>query len=150
MVTQIIFSFLVSGSVAILNSVQKKYIFLCGLSGVISSVVYNLSIEHSNAALSALISCVVLSICSQLFSEVTKVPSTIFTISGIMPIVPGSLLFKTFNSLAENDYSQAINFGTQTILVGFSIAIGFFVNETLTTTLMNVKNRIMKKDKKSD
>lgn len=142
---QVIFSFLVSGSVAVLNSVQKKYIILCGLSGVISSVVYHLTILHANAALSALISCVVLSICSQIFSQLTKVPSTIFTISGIMPIVPGSLLFKSFNSLAENDYSQAVNFGTQTILVGFSIAIGFFINETMTTTLMNLKNRFIKR-----
>lgn len=145
MFMQVIFSFLVSASVAILNSVQKKYIFLCGLSGVISSVVYHLSISHANAALSALVSCVILSVFSQIFSQITKVPSTIFTISGIMPIVPGSLLFKTFNSLAENDYSQAVNFGTQTILVGFSIAIGFFVNETMTTVLLNLKNRFIKK-----
>ena len=148
MVLQIIFSFLVSGSVAVLNSVQKKYIFLCGLSGVITSVVYNVSILHANAALSALISCVLLSICSQIFSQLTKVPSTIFTISGIMPIVPGSLLFKTFNSLAVNHYSQAINFGTQTILVGFSIAIGFFINETMTSIIMNLEKKFIKKNKK--
>ncbi|MDA9472769.1 hypothetical protein C240_2992 [Enterococcus sp. 5H] len=61
-----------------------------------------------------------------------------------MPIVPGSLLFKAFNSLATNDYSQAANFGTQAILVGFSIAIGFFINEVFSSVLLNLKKMVKK------
>ncbi|MGM0219242.1 threonine/serine exporter family protein [Enterococcus sp. AZ126] len=144
MLTQIIFSFLVSGSTSILNNVQKKYFVLCGISGVIAALAYNYFIAHNNAAISSLISCVILSICSQFFAQMTKIPSMVFTISGIMPIVPGSLLFKAFNSLAENNYNQAINFGTQAILVGFSIAIGFLINEVLSSVLLNLKNAVKK------
>jgi len=144
MITQIVFSFLVSGSTSILNNVQKKYFVLCGLAGVITTLAYNFFISYNNAAISSLISCVILSICSQFFSQRTKIPSVVFTISGIMPIVPGSLLFKAFHSLAENDYNQAVNFGTQAILVGFSIAIGFLINEVLSSVLLNLKNDIKK------
>lgn len=144
MITRIVFSFLVSGSTSILNNVQKKYFFLCGISGVISGLSYDYLVLHNNAAISSLIACIILSICSQFFEQITKTPSLVFTVSGIMPIVPGSLLFKAFNSLATNNYGQAASFGTQAILVGFSIAIGFFINEVFSSVLLNLKNMVKK------
>lgn len=139
---QIICSFLVSGSASVLNNVKKKYFFLCGFSGIVANITYNLFITNNNAAIASLVSCIAVLIFSQFCSYFIKIPSTIFTISGIMPIVPGSLLFKSFDSLVQNSYDKAIDFGVQAILVGVSIAIGFFINGVVSNILMNLKNKI--------
>ncbi|MGY3766656.1 threonine/serine exporter family protein [Vagococcus vulneris] len=145
---QLFFSFLVSASTAILNNVERRFIILCGISGVITAGVYDYLNIYNSAAISSLISCIALSLFSQLLYHLTKMPSIIFTISGIMPIVPGSLLFKTFNSLAENNYTHAINYGSQAILVGFSIAVGLILNETFTSILVNLKRKFLPRKKK--
>jgi len=58
-----------------------------------------------------------------------------------MPIVPGSLLFRAFDSLVEANYLKAVDYGTQDILVGVSIALALVFNETMTSMVMKLKNK---------
>lgn len=140
MITKLFFSFLVSSSTAVLNNVERKFIVLCGFSGIITVISYNFFNSYSNnVPISSLLSCIILSLFSQILFHLTRMPSIIFTISGIMPIVPGSLLFKCFNAIADNHFTVAMNYGGQAIMIGFSITIGFLINETFTSILANLK-----------
>lgn len=130
-----VLSFFVSSSTAILNKVERKYYLLCGIAGMLTSFTYSEALVYVSAPVASLCACVVLTIVSQVFAKLFKRPTLIFTISGIMPIVPGSLLFKTFHALGESNYTATLNYGTQAILVGVSIALGFFFNETFTAIL---------------
>lgn len=143
MLVKLCFSFFVSSSTAILNNVQRRFIILCGLSGIITAFSYNYFNSYNNTAVASLLSCIILSLFSQLLFYLTKMPSIIFTISGIMPIVPGSLLFKTFDAVAENHYTAAFNYGGQAIMVGFSIVIGLLINETVTSILIKLKKKLL-------
>lgn len=138
---QYIYSFLVSGSVAVLNNIQKKYIFLCGLCGVLTYLSYNFFSLSNNAAISSLISCLILSLFSQFLYSKSGMPSIIFIVPGIMPIVPGSLLFKSFNFLIDSKYNEALEMGLQAILVGFAIAIGLLLNETISYVVNSMKDK---------
>lgn len=130
-----LFSFLVSACVSVLNNIQRKYFVLCGLAGAFTYMAYLFFTKYTNESVASLLACIILAVISQLFAKLTKAPSTIFTIPGIMPIVSGSLLFKAFNFLVEDQYSQALSLGLQAMLVGFSIAIGLILNESITYIL---------------
>lgn len=144
MILRAFFSFFVSSSTAVLNRVEKKYYILCGCCGMVTSFAYSVASIYFTAPMASLLSCVALTIVSQLLSHTVERPSLIFTVSGIMPIVPGSLLFKTCNAFAENNYTQTVSYGAQTILVGISIALGFFFNEAFAAILAQLRTH--KKD----
>lgn len=138
---QYIYSFFVSGSVAVLNNVQKKYVFLCGLSGVLTYLSYSFFSLSNNAAISSLLSCLILSFYSQFLCTKSGMPSIIFIVPGIMPIVPGSLMFKSFNFLIDSKYNESLEMGLQAILVGFAIAIGLLLNETISYIINSMRNK---------
>lgn len=135
------FSFFVSSSTAILNKVERKYYLLCGCCGMVTSLAYSSASDYVSAPMASLLTCIALTVISQLLGHLVERPSLIFTISGIMPIVPCSLLFKTFNALAENDYNQSLSYGAQAILVGVSIALGFFFNESFAAILGQFRHK---------
>lgn len=138
----IISSFFISSSVSIVNNVQRKYIYLCGLAGVITMSVYSMLSSAFGATVSSLIACIALSLFSHTISHVTKLPNMIFVVSGVMPILPGGILFKAVNALAKNDYSQASLLGGQALLVGFAIAIGFLIDQVFAVLLKRVMQRM--------
>ncbi|MHC5268969.1 threonine/serine exporter family protein [Enterococcus sp. LJL98] len=143
MLIKLFFSFLASSATSVLYNMEKKFIYYCGISGMFTWVVnYFLTSLKMSEALAAFIALIALTFLSRLLSKMTNIPSMIFNISGIMPIVPGGLLFKAFNNLTEKHYEVALNDGTQALLVAASIAMGFILNEVLTIYLYLLKDKI--------
>lgn len=143
MLLKLLFSFFASSATAVLYNVERRLIVYCGLSGMFTWLIYDLcTLIGFKEALSSLIALLCLTLLSRLFNKMTKIPNMIFNVSGIMPIVPGGLLFKTFNNLADKHYEIAINYGIQAILVGGAIAVGFIINEVLTKYLYLIKKRL--------
>lgn len=141
MITNVIFSFFISAGTSVLNNIERKYIILCGLCGGLTAFLYYLAGNFVNPVVSSLISCFLLATFCQFLSYKTKRPDATFIIPGIMPVVPGSLLFRAFDALVESNYMKAVDYGTQAILVGVSIALALVFNETMTSIILNVKNK---------
>lgn len=144
----IICSFFISSSVSILNNVQKKYIYLCGFSGMITIFVYSTLNKPLGSTVSSLIACIALSFFAHTIGYITKLPSMIFVVSGVMPILPGKILFSAINALAKNDYSHAAAFGIEALLVGFAISIGFLIDQVITVILKRGVNHFQQNHKK--
>lgn len=143
MLIKLIFSFFASSATAVLYNIERKLIIYCGLSGMFTWLVYTLltGIKMSEA-LASFLALLALTFLSRLLSKMTNIPSLIFNVSGIMPIVPGGLLFKTFNNLTNKHYSTALSDGTQAILVAGAIAMGFIINEVISQYLYLIQNKI--------
>ena len=137
----IMFSFFVSAGTSVLNNIERKYIILCGSCGGLTAFFYYVFEQWVNPVVASLISCFLLATFCQYLSIKTKRPDTTYVIPGIMPIVPGSLLFRAFDSLVEANYLKAVDYGTQAILVGVSIALALVFNETMTSMVVKLKNK---------
>lgn len=143
MLIKLCFSFIASSATAVLYNVERRLIVYCGMSGMFTWLIYSLfSSLGLSEALASLLALLSLTFLSRLFNKITQIPNMIFNISGIMPIVPGGLLFKTFNNLADKHYEIALTDGFQAVLVAGAIAVGFIVNEVLTKYLFLIKKRI--------
>lgn len=141
---KVLFSFFVSAGTSVLNNIEKRYIVLCGLCGSLTAFLYDVSENFVSPVMASLISCFLLATVCQYLSFKTKRPDTSFIIPGIMPVVPGSLVFRAFDALAESSYMKALDYGTQAIMVGVSIALALVFNETMTTLFMNIKHKAIK------
>ena len=92
---QLAAAFLATIAFSVLFHVPKKQYFVCGLTGTLGWLVYlivNLKFSNTLACFAAT---VVIVFCARLFAVWRKVPSNVFMISGIFPIVPGIGIYNT-------------------------------------------------------
>lgn len=89
-------AFLSTFGYCIIFNIPKRQLVFCGLLGVVSWMIYyvmtGFGIDDVLAAFSATSVIVLL---SRILAKVRKGPVTIFLIPGLIPIVPGSMLYYT-------------------------------------------------------
>jgi len=90
------------------------------------------------------------SICSQLLSIYLRVPSTNFSVSGIIPLVPGSLAFRSMLELVNGNYLPGITLATQTSLMAGAIASGLILGISIFTVWKGIVTRHAGKRQKTN
>lgn len=68
---------------------------------------------------------------SQMFARVYKKPVIIFSVAGIIPLVPGGLAYDAMRRFVENEYNLAVELAAKAFLLSGSIAIGLVLSEVL-------------------
>ena len=131
MLVQIVTSFIASAAFAILFNAPQRSLLQCGLVGTLSWMIYTLLLGHADDVLAALVATFLVGIVSQMFAKFYKMPVIIFSISGIIPLVPGGLAYNAMRSVVQNDYTAAVQFGVQAFLLAGSIALGLVLSEVL-------------------
>ena len=108
---------------AVLFGVPRKYYIYCGLIGGCSWIVYLVFERHGTvtASLAAAVGVVLL---SRLTAIREKCPVTIFLISGIFPLVPGSYVYWTAYYFVTDQMSLAAENGYMAIKIAFAIVLG--------------------------
>lgn len=76
-------------------------------------------------------------IISQVFARFYKTPILIFTVGGIIPLVPGGLAYDAMRHFVQNDYNGAVSLAAKVLLLSVAIAIGLVASE--------VANQLIKK-----
>ncbi|MBP7175903.1 MAG: threonine/serine exporter family protein [Thermoclostridium sp.] len=127
--TRFIVAFIGSLCPAVLINVDRKNLIWAGLAGMIGRFMNDwlLLLYPSAALVSVFLGAAAVAIYSEVMARVRKTPSTIFSIPGVFPLVPGVDAYRTIQSLTEADYSAATAFGVsavaKAILIAFSILI---------------------------
>ena len=127
--TRIIVAFIGSLCPALLLNVERKNLLWAGLAGMLGRLLNDwLLALYPNAALvSVFLGTAAVAIYSEVMARLRKTPSTIFSIPGVFPLVPGVDAYRTIQSLTEADYSAATSFGVSAVakasLIAFSILI---------------------------
>ncbi|MBE7010038.1 MAG: threonine/serine exporter [Ruminococcaceae bacterium] len=96
--------------------------FIAGACGAVGYVVYLLC---PTPPLGFLLSSLVLALLGEIFARVCKVPSSIFMVLGIYPLVPGIALYKTMAHAFSGDYSQALQTGADALIGIALMAVSF-------------------------
>lgn len=69
-------------------------------------------------------------ILAEIGARLYRTPSTMFTITGFIPLVPGTLAFRSVKALLDNQFVSGMVFGFRTLLIGGAIAAGIGVSAT--------------------
>ncbi|MEH6942510.1 threonine/serine exporter family protein [Bacillus sp. JJ722] len=139
---QLVTSFIGSAGFGIIFNVPRETVLKCGFVGMIGWIVYfTLTQNGMDIILATAIASTLIAVISQMFAKIYKTPMTIFTVGGIIPLVPGGMAYNAMRHFVENDYNTAINLAAKAFLISGSIAIGLVFSEVLHQIYKRIINR---------
>lgn len=123
----------VAAGFSVLYNAPSRTIVASGVTGMVGWLVYSsFPSEHGlDLFMSAGAASFALSAVSQLFARKYKVPVIVFSIPALIPLVPGGTAFNTMRALIEEQFTDAIEFGTETFFISGAIALGISLSSAL-------------------
>ncbi|WP_151734830.1 threonine/serine exporter family protein ['Paenibacillus yunnanensis' Narsing Rao et al. 2020] len=131
MILQLIISFFAAAAFCILFNAPRQALFQCGIAGMIGWVLYWELEGEWGIVISTFAATVVVGVISQIFARSFKMPVIIFSVGGIIPLVPGGLAYDAMRNFVENDNNQAIQYAVEALLLSGAIATGLVLSEVL-------------------
>lgn len=138
---QALTSFLATGAFGILFNVPKETLVKCGLIGTGGWLIYYLLEDYTNnAILATLAATVFIAVLSQQLAKFYKTPVIIFSVAGIIPLVPGGLAYDAMRNFVENDYNSAIALAAKVLMLAGSIAFGLVFSEVINQIIRKINH----------
>lgn len=142
LIMQLIYALFATCGFSILFKVPAKQIPFCMVTGALSWGCYRFGIYCD---ISPVMSCFLAScsvgVLSEIFARIRKEASTIFTIPGIICLVPGSNIYNTMAAMLEQDFTHAASVGTETLMMAGAIAAGLLIIGSLIRILRSLIRR---------
>ncbi|TJX66299.1 threonine/serine exporter [Soehngenia saccharolytica] len=135
-ITQVVLSFFSIFGFAIIFNIPRRSIFFASLNGMVGWVIfYYVQNASTNFILPPLIGSLFVGLVGEILAIYHKQPATLFIIPGIIPFVPGYGIYYTMFHILNNDLSNALSTGVESIFVAIAIACGVVVATSLTRFL---------------
>ncbi|MFD1334592.1 threonine/serine exporter family protein [Oceanobacillus iheyensis] len=139
MITQIVMSFIAAAGFGILFNAPRNALIQCGTIGMLGWVLYYSLVQQGMDVVPATtFAAMLVAILSHLCARFFQKPIIVFTVSGIIPLVPGGIAYNAMRHFVENDYNTAIQLSTQVMLLAGGIAIGLMFSEVLNQILKKI------------
>ncbi len=137
-----IYSFISTIGFAIFLKAPKSTLIPSGFVGGIGwAVYYFLMNGTNNNIMSNFIAALLVSLISELFARKLKQPAIVFTIPGIILLVPGLGMYNTMLYLVQNNYSAAIAKGADVLFISGSLAMGVLIVTALFKTMLMISQK---------
>ncbi|MCP3738464.1 threonine/serine exporter family protein [Rossellomorea sp. BNER] len=144
-IEQLVTSFIASAGFGIIFNVPKESLLKCGFVGMVGWIAYILlSNGGIDIVLATVIASFIVAVISQYFAKTYKTPIIIFTVAGIIPLVPGGLAYDAMRNFVENDYNMAINLAAKAFMISGSIAMGLVFSEAINQAIRKSKQELTK------
>lgn len=132
-------------SYAMLLRTPKRALIISALLGSAGYTVLLVSDRYfSNIMVSYFLGALLVSIIGELIARIMKIPSTIFVIPAIIPLVPGYGLYMSMLKLVQNDFNGFIKTGVQTFFIAGIIAAAIALTNFAARRLFPARNAIKK------
>jgi uncharacterized membrane protein YjjB (DUF3815 family) len=133
-------SFIAAAAFGIIFNAPKQSLFKCGIVGMLGWIIYMLMIlNEADAVLATLLASFVVAVISQVFAKMYKTPVIIFSVAGVIPLVPGGLAYDAMRNFVQNDYNAAINLAAKAFMISGSIAVGLIFSEVINQIIRNAR-----------
>jgi uncharacterized membrane protein YjjB (DUF3815 family) len=134
-------SFFATMGFGVLFNIPRKSLIASGFVGMLGWTVYvTLSVNMNiNLIPATLVAAFSVATASQILARYYKMPVTVFSISGVIPLVPGGMAYETIRHFIENDYTEGMRLGTITLLIAGSIAFGLIFSGVITESFNRKK-----------
>ena len=109
---------------ALLFHIPRRCLISASLTGMAGYGVYMGFLALWHSAIGAnFIGALVVAVIAEMLARRQKAPAVIFSLMGIVPLVPGAGLYRTMLALVLKDYADAMSIGVETMLVAAGIAL---------------------------
>ncbi|MCZ0756088.1 threonine/serine exporter family protein [Anoxybacillus sp. J5B_2022] len=132
LIEQLVTSFIASAAFGLIFNVPKKLLAHCGLVGMSGWFIYILFVQYDmDSIFATFVAAFFVAVVSQVLARMYKTPMTIFSVSGIIPLVPGGLAYEAMRHVVVNDYNMAIQLAAKAFMISGAIAMGLIFSEVI-------------------
>ncbi|WP_274362177.1 threonine/serine exporter family protein [Paenibacillus thermotolerans] len=124
-------SFIASAAFGLLFYAPLKSLVHCGFIGMMGWMTYVFSSMAIDPISSTLAASFVVTIIGHVFSKAYRTPIIVYSVSGIIPLVPGGLAYDAMRQFVQKAYSEALVTAAQAFLISGSIAVGLLCSEVI-------------------
>lgn len=128
----LVLAFIGSMCSGILLNVKRNNLIWVAVSGTLGYLVFSLvNNAKGQIILATFAGAVAVGFYSEIMARLLKSPSTVFSVIGIFPLVPGIAAYNTVQLLVENKLTEAAGKGLETIASAGAIAFGIMLMTAL-------------------
>lgn len=139
---QVVLSFIATACFAVVFNAPIKAIPACGLVGSVGWTIYFVLFQNGvDEVKASFIGAFIVAFVAHLFARKFRMPMIIFSVSGILPLVPGGIAYNTMRNIVELDYLSGMQNGMRAFMISGAIAMGLVFAEVL----MQIMYRMMRK-----
>lgn len=136
MIGQLVTSFIASAGFAVLFHVPRGSLLKCGFVGMLGWLLYLLLMDQGiDTILASLGASFFVTLLSQILAKMYKTPIIVFSVSGIIPLVPGGIAYDAMRNVVENKYDIAVQLAAKSFMISGAIAIGLVFSEVINQIL---------------
>lgn len=123
-------SFLTAFGFTILYNIPKKAIVPASITGAIGWTIHFFLINYFSVIsfVATIIASFFIAFASQIFARKYKKPVLIFTLPGLIPLVPGGMVYNMMRAFVEGNTDLGFQFATNTFLTAGALALGLSIN----------------------
>lgn len=116
----------------IIFNAPRRMLVYCGFVGMIGWLIYIGFRELTDNVMQAsFLGAFAVALFAHIFAKRFRMPMIIFSVSGIIPLVPGGSAYNAMRHTVENDYITAISFALNAFMVSGAIAMGIVFAEVM-------------------
>ena len=118
---------------AFLLNAPLSTVLPASLTGLLGYVLYEALIRFSACGMvfSYFIATVVITILCEIEARMMRMPSTIFLLTALVPLVPGYTFYCAMLALVENNGANAASYGLEAVQIVAAIAVGAAVTSVV-------------------
>jgi len=125
---EVLLAFAGSFCAGILFNITKRNLLWTGLAGMAGWIAFALMYEASGEIIvSTFMGAVAVGLYSESMARFLKSPATVFSISGIFPLVPGIAAYNTIQFIVEGKLPEAADKAVETVASAGAIAFGIML-----------------------
>lgn len=114
---------------AIIFNIQRKKLVWSALSGALGWAAYMIIFKATGSIIfSTFVGAIAIGVYSEIMARIIKIPASVFSIIGIIPLVPGITAYYTILNIVEKNNTAALNKGIETIGTAGAIAFGIMLS----------------------
>ncbi|WP_100333640.1 threonine/serine exporter family protein [Bacillus alkalisoli] len=136
---QLFFSFIASAGFGVIFNAPRKALVHCGIVGMVGWMFYiTLADAGIDTVIASFVGAFVVALIGLIFARRYRKPMIIYSVAGIIPLVPGGLAYNTMRHVAQNDYLAAIPLAAKAFMISGAIAMGLVFAEVFVQIVMRI------------
>ena len=131
-IVQGILSFIIAMSFAIIFNAPRKKLIAAGLVGMSGWLIFSgFTLVSGDSIQASFAGAFIVALAAHILSKRFRMPMIIFSVPGIILLVPGGLAYNAMRNIVENDYLTAISYASKAFMTSGAIAMGLVFAEVL-------------------
>ncbi|RYL94980.1 threonine/serine exporter [Sporolactobacillus sp. THM7-4] len=139
---QSIASFLATCAFGVIYNIPRKPLAQGGLIGLIGWLIYFILMTwRGNEITATMAASFIIAVLSQIFARIYKNPVIVYSVSGIIPLVPGGLTYTVMSRAVIDQYDAAFHLAVKAFVLSGAIAMGLIFAEVIYQVIYPVISR---------